>query len=98
MIVHACCCHGLFNECYGHIRNVVHVNFDTDHPHRCEDVLYIVFVRPPSPPHPNPLFGAGCGFKTKGLSELTEVPTLITDFLAFRAPIIERCPGLPSKA
>ena len=24
--------HGLFNECYMH-RRVVHVSFDTDHPH-----------------------------------------------------------------
>ena len=30
-IIHACW-HGLFNGCYGHIRNDVYVEFDTDHP------------------------------------------------------------------
>ena len=29
--VHACW-HGLFNECYRHVRNVVHVKFGTDYP------------------------------------------------------------------
>ena len=27
--------HGLFSDCYRHVRNIVHVKFETDHPHRC---------------------------------------------------------------
>ena len=29
--------HGLSSECYRYIRNVVHVEFDTDHPHYLQD-------------------------------------------------------------
>ena len=52
LIVHACCCHGLFNECYRHVRNVVHVNFDTDHPSYIGVRMYytLYLSDPPLPP------------------------------------------------
>ena len=33
--------HGLFNECYRHVRNVVHVKLETDHPHSVEMAFYM---------------------------------------------------------
>ena len=38
-IVHAWW-HGLFNECFRHVRNIVHVKFETDHPHSVEMAFY----------------------------------------------------------
>ena len=34
--------HGLSNECYRHVRNIVHVKFDTDHPHTIWHIFHYV--------------------------------------------------------